>query len=382
MKKEEKGFTLVEVLISTTLLIIVMYSVFMMIEFQMEFSRTQQAKTRLQQESRYLLSSFAADLKNAGAILTLTHTGGFLANAPYFNGIFPINGVDAGTADDYPDGIIVASADPDATTTLSQAFTPSAGGTIPVTRTLVTDSLSGSTYQPWLAEDMGIIVGINGYYIFRVATIGTDNLSITMGENAVYYSGLLNSNSASSGTTTGYVDTPASFGTGDTLNYPQNAPVMRLTNFGIYLVDERFDYKQKRNVRELIKITDANGDTSGNFLTSGSSCIKGVIAENIWDFQISYFCYPNYPDHTVINEYFSAGSSGTFADLLAEIRSRSLKEIVVNVVALSDTHAGKGTFSNQVPSLGDAAGYTLPTGKYNYQIFNLSIDPRNYNISL
>lgn len=380
MKKEEKGFTLVEMLISTTLLLIVMYSVFMMVEFQMEYAKTRQAQTRLQQESRYLLSSFSADLKNAGAILTLAHTGGFLAKAPYFNGIYPINGVDLGTQDDYPDGIIVASADPDATTTLSQPYAPSGGGTIPVTRTLVTDSLSGTTYQPWLEKDKGIIVGENGYYIFTVSSV--QDYSITMGDTPVYYSGLLNSNSTKTGTTTGYIDTPDAMGTGDTLTYPENAPVMRVTNFGIYLVDERYDAKLKRNVRELIKVTDANGDTSGNFLSTGSTCIKGVIAENIWDFQISYFCFPNYPDHTVRNEYFTAGATGDFAGLLSEIRVKSLKEIVVNVVAISGKHGGKGTFTNQVPALGDSGSYTLPIGKYNFQVFNITIDPRNYNISM
>ena len=157
---------------------------------------------------------------------------------------------------------------------------------------------------------------------------------------------------------------------------------MRLTNFGIYLVNERYDKKLEKNVRELIKVTDANGDTSGDFLSSGSSCIKGVIAENIWDFQISYFCYPNYPDHTMKDEYFAPGSTGTNEDLLKGIRDRILKEILVSVVALSPKHAGKGKFTNQVPGIGDCSGYTLPLGKYNYQLFNLNIDPRNFNISI
>ncbi|MCK5056144.1 MAG: type II secretion system protein [Candidatus Aminicenantes bacterium] len=377
MKQEEKGFTMIEMLISTTMLLLIMYSVFMMIEFQMEFSKTQQARTRLVQESRYLLSTFSSDLKNAGAVLTLAHTGGFLTKPPYFNGVFPINGVDTGTADTYPDGIIIASADPDAVTTLSQALTPVAGGDIPVNETLVI-----SPALPWAQGDKGIIMGIDGYYIFSVGSVGASGNTLTMEGGAIYYSGMLNSPAAPTGTSTGYVDTPPAEGTGDGIEYPLNAPVMRLTNFGIYLVNERYDKKLEKNVREFIKVTDANGDTSGDFLSSGSSCIKGVIAENIWDFQISYFCYPNYPDHTMKDEYFAPGSTGTNEELLKGIRDRILKEILVSVVALSPKHAGKGKFTNQVPGIGDCSGYTLPLGKYNYQLFNLNIDPRNFNISI
>lgn len=375
MKKEENGFTLIEMLVSTMLLVLIMYSVFMMIDFQMEFSKTQQAQTRLQQESRFLLTSFAADLKNAGAILTLAHTGSFLADTPYFNGVFPINGVDAGTDDDYPDGIIIAAGDPDAVTSLTTAITISAGAPLPVKSTAVL-----SPAQPWSAGDKGIVIAAAGYYVFSVASVGTDGASITMAGTPVYYSGLLNSPTTQAGTSTGYVDSAVN--TGDSITYPVNAPVMRLSNFGIYLVDERFDYKLNRNIRQLVKVSDANGDSGGDFLSTSSPAIKGVIAENIWDFQISYFCYPNYPDHTVKNEYFTANPSGNYNDLLVEIRGRSLKEIVVNVVALSDEHAGKGKFNLNVPQLGDSSGYTLPSGKYNYQIFSLSIDPRNYNISL
>lgn len=375
MKKEEKGFTLVEMLVSTMLLVLIMYSVFMMIDFQMEFSKTQQAQTRMQQESRYLLTSFAADLKNAGAILTLAHTGSFLADTPYFNGIFPINGVDAGTNDTYPDGIIIAAGDPDAVTSLTAAVALSPGATLPVKSTAVV-----SPALPWSPSDKGILISSDGYYVFSVASVGTDGSSITMASTPVYYSGMLNSPVTQAGTSTGYVDSATN--TGDSLTYPMNAPVMRLSNFGIYLVDERFDAKLNRNIRQLVKVNDANGDTGGDFLSSSSSAIKGVIAENIWDFQISYFCYPNYPDHTVKNEYFTDNSTGNYNDLMVEIRGRSLKEIVVNVVALSEEHAGKGTFTLNVPQIGDCSGYILPTGKYNYQIFTLSIDPRNFNISL
>ncbi|MCK4763934.1 MAG: prepilin-type N-terminal cleavage/methylation domain-containing protein [Candidatus Aminicenantes bacterium] len=371
--KKTQGFSIVEMLISTTLILVVMYSVFMLLEFHGELSKTQQARTRLQQESRFLLTNFASDLKNAGAILTLVHTGGFLAQAPFFNGVYPINGNFSGV-DQYPDGIIIASGDPYAVTKLAAPAVPSGGSSLQVDSTQVEYPA-----DPWAQGDKGILVGADGYYVFEVQSVTAN--SIAMRSAPVYYSGLLNSPQTPQNTDTGYVDTVTT--AGNSVTYPNKAPVIRLTDFGIYLVNERFNSKTKRTMRELIKVTDSNG-AGGNFLAESNQAEKGVIAENIWDFQVSYVCYPNYPDHTVKNSYFSPDSTGgTFTDLMDEINTRALKEIVINVVALSDEYAGKGYFDKlNVPTIGDRASYTLPAGKYTYQLFTLNIAPRNYNISI
>jgi hypothetical protein len=189
---------------------------------------------------------------------------------------------------------------------------------------------------------------------------------------------MLNVTQTTSGRTVDYNDD--SVPTGDTVTYPVNAPVMRISNFSIYLVDEAYNWKLQRDIRSLIKITDANGDSSGNFLAADSQAVKGIIAENIWDFQVSYFCYPNFPDVSIKNTYFTASSSGLVDDLLTDIQSRFLKEVRVAIVALTEEYSGKDKRAEQIPAIGDRDAYMLPLGKYDYRLFTMSIEPRNFNI--
>ncbi len=364
-QEQAKGFTLVEMLISTSLMVVIMLSVFLIVTFHIDMSKTQDARVRLQQESRFFLSSFASDLKNAGAVLSIANTPGFLSSFAYFNGIYPLN------SSTYADGIIVATGDPQAVTTLTQEYTP--GNPL-----IVKDTVVPYPAVSWSPGDKGIVIGTTGYYIFAVESV--DVSSITPRDAPVYYSGMLNSPQTTSGTNTDYVD--SSSPSGDGITYPINAPVIRLSDFSIYLVDERDDLIQGRKIRELVRVTDANGDSSGSFLSPTSAAVKGVIAENIWDFQVSYICYPNFPDDSVKNIYFTISSPGSLDDLLTDIQTKALKEIRVNVVALTDEYAGKGTFTLQVPDIGDRNKYNLPVGKYTYKVFTLTIEPRNFNIML
>jgi len=361
--KNEKGFTLIEMMISTSLVLLVMLGIFVMIDFHVELSKNQNARARLQQESRFFLSNFASDLKNAGSVITLAHTGGFLAAPPDFNGIYPLNNTD------YADGIIVADADPNAVTQLTQEYT--GGGVLLVKSTVV--PYPGVA---WNTDDKGIVISPTGYYVFSVTSVDTNSIAIR--STPVYYSGMLNVTQTTSGRTVDYNDD--SVPTGDTVTYPVNAPVMRISNFSIYLVDEAYNWKLQRDIRSLIKITDANGDSSGNFLAADSQAVKGIIAENIWDFQVSYFCYPNFPDVSIKNTYFTASSSGLVDDLLTDIQSRFLKEVRVAIVALTEEYSGKDKRAEQIPAIGDRDAYMLPLGKYDYRLFTMSIEPRNFNI--
>ena len=109
---KRKGFSLVEAMVVLVLMLIIMSAVYMMIMYYRDVSGTEQARVRQTQESRFLLSVFSSELKNAGAVMTLVNTGGFLTMPPYFNGIYPLNNTDV------PDGVIVASGDPNAVSKL------------------------------------------------------------------------------------------------------------------------------------------------------------------------------------------------------------------------------------------------------------------------
>jgi len=359
-----KGFSLVEAMVVLVLMVFIMSSVYLMIMYFRDVSGTEQAKVRQTQESRYLLSVFSSELKNAGSVLTLANTGSFLSASPYFNGIYPINNTD------FPDGVILASGDPNAVCKLTAEADVSGSGTILQVNNTIAD-------PDWADGDHGILIGPDGFYVFSVAAGGVGTSTLTLEDTPVYYSGLLN--------TTNYIDPGSPAGTGNIVTYPVNAPVMRLSDFSIYLIDERDDAAKGRNVRELVRVTDCKGIAGvleNNDPVNGP--VKGVIAENVWDMQLAYTAYPNFPDVTTKNDFFtSTGSSDPDAllNLLKAIRSKTFKEITVNVVALTDDYPGKGSVTYQLPLLADNANDEKTiTGKFNYKTYSFLIEPRNYNI--
>jgi type II secretory pathway pseudopilin PulG len=350
---KRSGFTLVESMIVVVMMIFIMSSVYMMIMYYRDVSGTEQARVRQTQESRFLMSVFSSELKNAGAVMTLVNSGGFLATPPYFNGIYPLNNTD------FPDGLIVASGDPNAVSKLVSATTPA-------TATL---ELNNTTATPaWAIGDHGMLIGPDGFYVFAVKDV--DSSSIEMEGVPVYYSGLLN--------TANYDDPETTLG--NAVTYPVNSPVMRLGEFSIYLVQERHDDAKDRDVRELVRVTDCNGE--GDVLNAASTATKGVIAENVWDLQLVYSTYPNFPDISTRLDYFTSGGSSDRDNLLTALRVKTLKELTAHVVALTDDYPGRGTVTYPLPLLADRPAGTLPTGKFNYRTFTFLIQPRNFNIKI
>lgn len=350
---KRSGFSLVEAMVVLVMMTIIMSSVYMMIMYYRDVSGTEQARVRQTQESRFLMSVFSSELKNAGAVMTLVNSGGFLAAPPYFNGIYPLNNTG------FADGVILASADPNAVSKLTTATTPSST-TLQLNNTIATPA--------WAIGDRGILIGPDGFYVFAVADV--DANSIEMEGAAVYYSGLLN--------TANYDDPETTMG--NAVTYPVNSPVMRLGEFSIYLIQERYDNAKKRDVRELVRVTDCNGD--GDVLAAASTAAKGVIAENVWDLQLVYATYPNFPDISTRLDYFTSGGSADFDNLLTALRVKTLKEVTVHVVALTDDYPGKGMITYPLPLLADRALSALPSGKFNYKTFTFLVQPRNFNIKI
>jgi prepilin-type N-terminal cleavage/methylation domain-containing protein len=351
---KRRGFTLIEGMVVMILMVMIMSAIYLMIMYYRDVSGTEQARVRQTQESRFLLSVFSSELKNAGAVMTLTNSGGFLSVPPYFNGIYPLNN----TA--FPDGIVVANGDPNAVSKLVTAVTPSAG-LLDLNNTIATPA--------WAIGDQGILIGPDGFYVFSVLSVGAN--SIGMEPTPVYYSGLLDTDN---------YDDPETV-MGDAVSYPAGSPVMRLGEFSIYLVQERYDARKGRNVRELVRVTDCNGD--GDVLNPASTATKGVIAENVWDMQLVYTSYPNFPTDVVTRvNYFTNGGSSDLGNLLTALRLKTVKEVTANIVALTDDYPGKGMITYPLPLLADRAATSLPAGKFNYKTYSFLIQPRNYNIKI
>jgi len=363
--KNNKGFSLLELLISSVATLIIMGSVFTILIAFSQKSSDEQSRVRQIQESRFLLNVLSSELKNAGSIITLTNSGSFLADTPYFMGLYPLNRNDA------PDGVIVASGDPDAVTNLSAAFSPSSEDNIPVVTTDV--NISGT---PWQAGDYGIIIATNGYYVFKVEAVDVTGGVITKRSESVYFSGLLDSS--------GYVDNrEGSSADGDSITYPVQAPVIRLSNFSIYLVKEEDDKDLGRKRRDLVRVVDAFD--VADVLNSGITT-KYVMAENIWDLQIGYITYPNLPDFTNKRFFFlPAGTSNeTIQNLIPELQTKTLREISITIVALTDKFSSNNTVNTsfRIPAIGDRTVYDLPAGNYYYKIYKMLIEPKNFTLSI
>jgi hypothetical protein len=391
-KRSQSGFSLIETLVTMTMFFFILYGVYAMISHYGAVTQTEHSRIRMQQESRYLMASFASEIKEAGAVLTMAGTPVFsLKGEPYFNGIYPLNQ----TA--FPDGIIVATGDPEATTKLYAQFN---GGASSMT---VNDAevagydpgipLYENSVLPWMKGDKGIVVSKEGYLVFYVESAsatpgkGTPDY-ITIRETPVYYSGLLDTGGNPTGTAR-YTDSAPT--PGNAVLYPAGSPVIRLTNFSIFLFREVITPGRDRNTRQLIRVNDAKGIS--DVLAAKKNADITIVSENIWDMQISYIAYEDKvfltadrnttpdPNH----HYFAGGmTSSSLVNLLEDIRTRRLKQLDMTIVSITEELPGKGEKiegERKIPAIGDQTAYYLPAGKYSYRLMTVSLDPRNYNIA-
>ena len=360
--RRDSGFSLVELMVVMALSLVILGGVYMLMMQFGQSAQTENARISLQQEARYILSSFSSELKNAGAILSIADSGAFLAASAHFTGVTPLNNTS------YPDGIIMASGDPIAVTHLTQAFMPSGGVTLSVDDTTVDSTVAADA---WKGGDLGILVGTDGYYVFQVDENTPPTAStITIRSTSVYHSGLLSM--------AGYQDIEA--GTpGNQVTYPVNALVARLASFSVYVFRDVYSTTEKRTIRQMLRITDAQGSSDP---VANNTDGWGVVSENIHNLQIAYTAYPNWPDESGAVAYFDGVSGGTLTDLKEDLRLKQVKQFTAWVVALTDEFGGVGEAVNQVPALGDAPAATLPAGKYRYKLFRFRAEPRNYNVAI
>jgi len=383
-KRKEKGFSLIETMITMSLFLVILGGVYALIIQFGDVTRTQNARTKLQQESRFMMSSFADELKDVGSVLSLGAgltmssgaAGKMPAVTPTFYGLYPLNNSYG------PDGIIIASGDPDAKTNLRAPFSVGSG-TLDVESATVPGYDSANPYEirDWNRGDKVIILGDGTYYIGSVTGTNAAAKTISLRDSAVYYAGLLNSSGSMSGAY--YYDSASK--KGNSYLYPKGCPVVRLSNFSIYLFKEIDGPLTNRKIRQMIRVTDTKGEA--NVLTDGSQAEMSIISENIWDMQISYIAYPNFSAsdrNTAIDpahHYFASSSSpSTMYNLMNDIQNRILRQIDIGIVAITDEYSGTGKVIHHIPNIGDRSAYDMPEGKYGCKILSVSVQPRNFNI--
>jgi len=379
-KKHIRGFTLLETIVTSGVFLMIMLGVYTMIMQYGDSTKTEQARIRLYQEGRFMMSAFAQEIADAGAAFNLNRT------TLSFNGIYPLNSYEIDTIDGWPDGIILAVGDPYAATVLENDFSPSDGViTASDLRVTAYDPMYPYENPPWAAGDIGIVISEQGYYVFSVSGVAFTEAekgrgTLSYRAEPVYFSGLLDIDNR-------YKD---HFGTsGDSITYPKDSPVIRLSSFSMYLFREKTNTGGS-TMHQFIRVTDTFGNS--NPLDDDVDSTFSIMSESIYDMQISYITWPKstFPSvnrNTAVpdsNHYFAGGTtSQSFSNLMIDLQSLRLREVDITLVVLTDEYgvrSGKAINLN-IPTIADQGGYTILDAKFTYRLMDFVILPRNYAYS-
>ncbi len=366
------GFTLIEVLTSSVIVLIVLVSFYSLIISTQSTQVTEENKVDMNQSLRAIDQILCDNIRNAGSIFTILNTPNFLSTPAPFVGIYPLN------RDDYPDGIILASGDYQAVTELSSDFTP---GTTTIAIESTTD-LEGIN-AAWIENDIGVVIRSDGYYIFKVvAPVTFGDTQLTIRQTAVYYSGLLNvpSSYADMSSDPNHLNTSGNIGI-----YPSGNPVFRLNYFSMFLAKTETD-----GTRTLTFTTDTEG--VANVLADGleTSTRAIPIVPNIHDLQFEYITKALPPElwassSTALTSYPDPCATAAAPNCPAFIQNFISKNIssvrVYILLRTEDKHKGSVTGQSfNKPRMGDSPAATLATGRFHYTYLTYEILIRNFNI--
>jgi len=373
--KSNSGFSLIEVLISSVIMLIVIISVYSLILSTQKTQITEDNKVNMNQSIRAIDQILCDNIRNAGSIFTLMGTPAFLSTTTPFAGIYPLN------RNNYPDGIILASGDHNAVTKLTSPFNPTGDTTIQVEKVMDVDK----TVPAWKLNDIGIVMRSNGYYIFKVAaTVNSSATQLTIRATPVYFSGLLN--------TGGYVDHSSNSNhlgvTGNTNNYPTGSPVFRLFYFSMFLT------KTESDGSKTLTLTSDTEGVSDILAAGNETSTRAIpIVPNVNDIQFEYITKDNPPElwassSTSNTSYPNPCASASNPNCISFIRNFTTKNITsVRVFVLLETkdkHMGgieKSTGQGyEKRRMGDVAAIGIPAGGYHYTYLTYEILMRNFNI--
>ncbi len=376
-KKSISGFTLIEAITSSVILLFIVITIYTMIIETESTHVSEENKVDMNQAARAIDIILCENIRNAGSVLTLLRTPPFLQATPPFTGIYPLNN------DDFPDGIILTSGDQTAVTKVTGGgFTP--GDTLLNLEDSVTN-LDG-TGVLWAKNDVGIIVKTSGYYIFKVTgDVSDGDTTLTIRATPVYYSGLLNVPGK-------YTDHSLTHlgSLGNTGTYADGSPIIRLNYFNIFTVKSEDD-----GSKTLTLTTDTEG--VADILADGNETTTRAvpIIPNIADIQFEYISKDDPAEY-----WASTSTAGTnhpdpcatpgstdCTGFIQNFTNRNISSIrVFALMRTEDKHKREYVDSGAVgqafnkPRMGDVAATTLAAGRFHYTYLTYEVFIRNYDI--
>ncbi len=376
-KKSISGFTLIEAITASVILLFVVITIYTMILETESTHVAEENKLDMNQAARAIDIILCENIRNAGSVLTLLRTPPFLQATPPFTGIYPLNN------NDFPDGIILASGDSTAVTKVAGGgFTP--GDTLLNLQDSVTNLDGNGTL--WSINDSGIIVKTSGYYVFRVTgAVSMGETTLTIRATPVYYSGLLNVPGK-------YVDNSLTHigSLGNSGSYADGSPLIRLNYFNIFTVKT-----EKDGSKTLTLTTDTEG--VADILADGNETTTRAvpIIPNIADIQFEYITKDEPAEFwastsTAGTSYADPCASAGSTDCTGFIQNFSNRNIssirVFALMRIEDKHKRKNIDEGAVgqefnkPRMGDVAATTLAAGRFHYTYLTYEIFIRNYDI--
>ena len=376
-KKSISGFTLIEAITASVILLFIVITIYTMILETESTHVSEENKVDMNQAARAIDIILCENIRNAGSVLTLLRTPPFLQATPPFTGIYPLNN------DDFPDGIILTSGDQTAVTKVTGGgFTP--GDTLLNLEDSVTN-LDG-TGVLWAKNDVGIIVKTSGYYIFKVTgDVSDGDTTLTIRATPVYYSGLLNVPGK-------YTDHSLTHlgSLGNTGTYADGSPIIRLNYFNIFTVKSEDD-----GSKTLTLTTDTEG--VADILADGNETTTRAvpIIPNIADIQFEYISKDDPAEY-----WASTSTAGTnhpdpcatpgstdCTGFIQNFTNRNISSIrVFALMRTEDKHKREYVDSGAVgqafdkPRMGDVAETTLAAGRFHNTYLTYEVFIRNYDI--
>lgn len=368
----KRGFSLVEMMVSMTIMLFVMIALITLIMTEQSLNLTEGRKLDMNQGARVIEQILYDGFRSAGSVLSLANTPVLLGgpNLP-FNGIYPLNN------SGYPDGVILAAGDPQALTRLTNDFAPGSTLLNVITVNVPPDGVHAAA-SAWHDKDLGLIMRPDGYYVFQVSAepaVGDTQLAVRT--TPAYYSGLLD--------TAHYNDAcDEQLGiAGNSGNYLSESPVVRLDYFNIFLVRTEAD-----GSRTLTLTTDCEGvgDIFANPITDGRAI---PILPNIEDLQIEYLTHDTPPviwagSDPANADPCTAGNenAGNCPAFYSQFYTKNISSARIFVLLRTEEERNKHEGSGIVfakPAMGDTPGAELPVGRYHYTYMQYEVLIRNYN---
>ena len=372
---KERGMSIAELLVVMFIFVLVGLALVSDMIFHQRSFIQENKRVLIKSQIRTAFIDLQEKISQAGAGIAVAGSRTYLGadTTTPFRGIIPLNSGSFNTSgkDTDPDGIIIAYGDVRTLTKISNSSWYPSNSTLVIDKVINPVSTTGESL--WQANDIGMIMSKDGFYIFKVLSVNTSSASLTLRSTPVYYSGEFSYSDSGGPIPLSYRDFLPNYlnstnpTAGNVLTYERDSSsVIKLNFFGIYFISRiNGDYYLAVSL-----------DTKGN----ANPCANGFdpeacvpLAKNIVDMQMEYivpdsstgqvdlYCTSSSQD-PLVNQVFENPSFSTLYPIIILKQATGVKITISGV-----TERFREKFQNQMVlrAAGDRDSLTLTGDPWN-----------------